>query len=59
VKGFKGDEQAQRCLERLQRVAKAGPRYFLPSHDELEAIRVPLHTYVLSIFLDKFLLFDF
>jgi len=40
VKGFKGDEEAQRCLERLHRVAKAGPRYFLPSNDEIEAIWV-------------------
>lgn len=46
VKGFKGDGLAQRCLERLQRVAKAGPRYFLPAHDEIEAVRVSLHPYV-------------
>lgn len=39
MKGFKGDGLAQRCLERLQRVAKAGPRYFLPAHDEIEAVR--------------------
>ncbi|XP_024389138.1 uncharacterized protein [Physcomitrium patens] len=45
VKGFKGDEQAQRCLERLQRVAKSGSRYFLPAPDEIEAIRVrSMHT---------------
>ncbi|KAG0614807.1 hypothetical protein M758_6G204800 [Ceratodon purpureus] len=52
VKGFKGDEQAKRCLERLQRVAKAGPRYFLPSNDEIEAIRsettLPVTVYLLD-----------
>lgn len=56
VKGFKGDEQAKRCLERLQRVAKAGPRYFLPSHDEIEAIRVSLlHEFLSLIFNVSFL----
>lgn len=50
VKGFKGDEQAQRCLERLQRVAKSGSRYFLPAPDEIEAIRsetqIPVNIYL-------------
>lgn len=49
VKGFKGDEQAQRCLERLQRVAKSGSRYFLPAPDEIEAIRVSVQLYVFCI----------
>ncbi len=39
--GFQGDQElAKECIGRLQKMARYGPRCYLPSIEEIQAIQV-------------------